>query len=621
MEQTQSQHAGHWYVLAGIAIAILAYFLIFNSRSVSAEDLAVQLYAFIEGSVLDEKKIGTKNFWVEEFRCNNVDCQAYLKVGLPPPLYLNDLGLLAEATKDDSYRKKQLAFNVLLASVCRRDISTCERFFITLFEDAGNDANIANLSQILARNYQKKPNTLPRWFSKLHRFAVLYEKTKKPEDLEKIKKIFSDEFDSLFEKAKGAVAYSEKGQDIYAGSCYKPLGALKIYKATGDEKYLEVATQFADTANLAGHAKDFDISDEMKDRLVHPNLLCADLLLSLYEEIDDKKYLDGAKNLVQYSVRNNFDLPEHKLLNGKGAFVRSYPENSARQHSHDTLWAINILLRMPGGTDFKVPKRFSIASIVRAQDGDGADGSEGGQGDSSDTGGDAGAQDTGGPDTAGPDTGAPDGGPQDFEDDIFGNEPNPDPNSTFEEDPFGFEPHDPNAPIEVDIVASLVDIVDIIEPLEPISFVEPPSVYEMVARDIAQALANSVFGPNGPELDFNAPAFGLDPAQAQALAQAAVEALGFTDPQDFVGAINDAIGQIDSHYGTNFSNSPAVNDMNNALNDLLGTGNSGSNSGAASGPGGENNPGESYRILQCNDGIDNDGDGFIDGADSHCYPY
>ena len=582
MEQTQSHHARYWYIAGGIAIICLVYFLIFNSRSVSAEDLAIQLWDFIESSVLDEKKIGQKDFWVEEFRCNDNDCQAYLKAYLPPPLYLSDLGLLAGATGDDKYFKKQLAFNALLTNVCKRNISTCERFFITLFKDINLDtANTASLSKILYRDYKKKPNTLPRWFSKLHRFAVLYEKSKNLEDLEKIKKIFSDEFDGLFDKAKGAVAYSEKGQNIYAGSCYKPLGALEIYGATGDKTYLEIATQFADSANLARHAKDFDRPEAMRDRLIHSNLICADLLLSLWEEIGEEKYLEGAKNLIQYSVRNNF--------NSKRAFVRSYPENSARQHSLDALWAVNLLLRMPDGTDFKVPRGFSLASIVRADDDD-SGGDSGGDSGSDCAGSDSAGSDTGGADTGGPDAGGPDtAGPDTAGPDTAGpNADAPDPGGVFDEDPFGFEPHDPNAPFEIDIVNSLVDIV---EQFEPITHIEPVSVYDTIVMDIMQNFTN---------------------------VQAAVEALGFTDPQDFIDAINNGIAAVNEHYGFNIDTTA----INEALNDMLGTGRgSNSGAGATSDSGGEIDPGEPYRILQCNDGIDNDGDGRIDSADSHCYPF
>lgn len=557
----------------------------FSGKSMSVKDLALANWQFIEGPALNEKRIGLKGWWLNAFRCKNGGCRSFSSSVLPPPLFWSDLKLVANASGDKAKQKQLAAMNFLLAGLCKRNLSVCERYFITLTKAIPSASSLsAKTGKLLSLDYKRKPDSLPRWFSKSDRFAVLASLTRRTEDIEKAKHVFSDEYSDVFEKYKGAFLYRDGATEVWAGSCYKPLAALKLYSATNDKIYLDQAIQFAGSAKLEEHAKDFNTPEAMRGRLVHSGLICADLLVSLWETTKDQKYLNGAKKLIQYFVENNFDLKDRKLVTGTGAFVRIYSKDTARKYTLDTLWSANLLLRLPEGTGFKIASG-SIIPIAHADDDEGSsqEGAADGPGASS-------------ADVAGPDVDvAPETAP----------EVAPDVPSSYYTDP----------KTEIDIAVGLIDeIADILGITPSLSVYEITlemaakefsQNYDLTVQEIQQNAISEILGPN---VDINS----LNQQQAMDFIQAVAAMSGYNSVVDVLEDMKTGIQEMyDKGLMTDLDYQTQVNTLNAAIGLFSGNSND------------INQSSESDWYINggrpCDDGIDNDYDRLMDLNDPDCF--
>ncbi len=322
------------------------------TKMAPAKEIALKSWKFIDDSVMNEDRRTRRDLWINRFICNEAGCRTdrslqndgYVLSSLTPPaLYISDLKLLASTTGNTDFKKKYLVESLLLMGVCARDAEVCRRGFTAIASYDVSPKNAGKL-RILIREDTDVPDTLLGWYQKLERYLLLAKITGKATDVANAEKVFMEVH--LVPPRAGTSAYTAGVREINAASCYRPLGEVRTYALTKKSQYLESASAFAKEAELGAHAKELDRPEITAGRLVHPLLICSDLLVSLFEATGEERYLNEAKNLVQYAVSNN--------ISADGAFYRPTSSSESSKYSWDTLWFVNILLRVPR-VEFSVP--------------------------------------------------------------------------------------------------------------------------------------------------------------------------------------------------------------------------------------------------------------------------
>ena len=317
-----------------------------------AQNIALAAWKFIDDDVMNEDRRTRRDLWINRFICNEAGCRTdrslqsdgYVLSSLTPPaLYISDLKLLASTTGNADFKKKYLAESLLLMGVCARDAEVCRRGFtaIASYKVSAKDAEKLGL---LIKEDTDVPDTLLGWNQKLERYLLLAKITGKIRDVDNAEKVFREVH--LVPPRAGTSAYTAGVREINSASCYRPLGEVRTYALTEKSQYLESVLAFAKEAELGAHAKELDRPEITAGRLIHPLLICSDLLVSLFEATGEEKYINEAKDLVQYAVSNN--------ISADGAFYRPTSSGDSSKYSWDTLWFVNLLLRMPPGAEFNI---------------------------------------------------------------------------------------------------------------------------------------------------------------------------------------------------------------------------------------------------------------------------
>ncbi|MBI2122031.1 MAG: hypothetical protein HYT98_02810 [Candidatus Sungbacteria bacterium] len=334
------------------------------TKSMLAKDVALTSWNFIDQSALNKERRGYIDFWRTRFICKKGKCVAdknmilqsdVLSTYLPPALYVEDLRLFATVTKDPQFNRKRIAETLFLTLLCGREPDVCRRQFTAIVNGDADYKKVDpnKFAALLIVDVGLEPKNLLAWFQKLERFIALAKFTKNPKHLEVAEKVFKEGEKMYLEP--GSPAYREGDIAVTSNSCYKPLGEIKMYELTQNSMYRDAALAFVDQSKIYDHAADLSKQKVMRGRLVHPALVCAELLASLYENTKESKYLGQLKKVMQYLMTRAVDFKaERTIATGDGAFIRNFGTQGKTKHSIDTLWFVNILLRIPN-EEFQVP--------------------------------------------------------------------------------------------------------------------------------------------------------------------------------------------------------------------------------------------------------------------------
>lgn len=334
------------------------------TKSMLAKDIALVSWNFIDTQALNKERRGYIDFWRPRFVCRKEKCTAdknmflqsdVLSTFLPPALYVEDLRLLALVTKDPEFNKKRISETLILAVMCGREPDVCRRQFTAIVNEDAEYKKIDpnKFAAFLVVDLGLETKNILAWFQKLERFSTLAKLTKNKKHIETAEKVFK-EGEKMY-SAPGVPAYKEGEVSVSSNSCYKPLGEIKMYELTRNQAYLDSAVSFVNASKISDHAADLSKQKVMRGRVLHPALVCAELLASLYENTKEQKYIGQLKKIMQYLMTRAVDFKtERTIATGDGAFIRNFGTEGKTKHSIDTLWFVNILLRIPN-EEFQVP--------------------------------------------------------------------------------------------------------------------------------------------------------------------------------------------------------------------------------------------------------------------------
>ncbi len=353
-----------------VIIAGAAYFAyqggLFGDRrstksTLSALEIARISNNFIENVAIKKDRRGYGDFWRPHFLCSQAKCNPEILIRdgelfstyYLPTLHIQNLRLLAAAADDREIKKREIAETLYQVQICKIKPDLCRRNFSAIVNaDADYKFNVSLLGAFLINDFGIKPQNLVTWIQKLERFVLLAKVTGKDADITRARQVF-DDGGALFSR-ESKLVYKENTLSITRASCFEPLGGMYVYSLTGNKDDLNSARDFAESAALAAHAKDFNKSDVLNGVIIHPGLVCGELLASLYNFTKEDRYINELKGLMQYLILENVDFQKSPLANGDGAFSRKIANGKVDKQSIDTLWFNHILLQIPNET-FGVP--------------------------------------------------------------------------------------------------------------------------------------------------------------------------------------------------------------------------------------------------------------------------
>lgn len=235
---------------------------------------------------------------------------------------LSNLGMY-RATGEQSYLDNAKRDADLMIKWCEGEAKICQWVLVQineLYKETGEDRYREFLLSegallIDAEQYTDAETVFQRNSTMLlgieaRELAQIYSINKNPAYLEEARDRINQAYE---ERPDNWIVYEFNGNKFMKNSCWAELANMEIYAATGDQNNMLQAKDLLDSFDPAGNSVYMLFMTNLQP--------CAELYVKVYQATGDEKYLDGAVKISNYILSNLWDRKEAPIVSGSGTIL------------------------------------------------------------------------------------------------------------------------------------------------------------------------------------------------------------------------------------------------------------------------------------------------------------